>query len=328
MIRGLFSLFCAVLLVCLLQPASAEGYLFISSEPFDSKVLIDGAEQPETTPLLRRLAEGEYEIEIYQEGHRPAETSVRVEEGEHLVLEPTLPPTYVTLSFPEDKGAPTALPDGPYRLLQGEQGTIIEPLYPRESRLRLFRILSPALLGAASAATIATFALPPEQPRLGYIPVATFQLSSLLFGALTLREERRREEYVASWSAPENPYYPSRAGTQAERARRALERGDLLKARREFQTLIAEYPRAPSVPEAIFTLARLDFLEGETGAGADQLQRLRSEYPVVEYYDRATIELARIALEEGRTAEARRLLSELTGSDPSIEYGELGSLIE
>ena len=324
----LLSLLCAGLLVLLQSPACAEGYLFVSSEPFGSKVLIDGVEQPETTPLLRRLEEGNYEIEIYQEGHRLAKTSVRVEEGEHVVVEPTLPPTYVVLSFPEDEGPPTALPDGPYRLLQGEDGTIVEPLYPRESRLRLFRILSPALLTAATATTIATFALPPEQPRLGYIPVATFQLSSLLFGALTLKEERRREEYVASWSPPENPYYPSRARQRAESARAALERGDLILARREFRELIAGYPRAPAVPEAIFTLARLEFLEGETGAGADQLERLRSEYPVVEYYDRATVELARTAFEQGRTAEGRKLLSELTGSDPSIEYEELGSLME
>jgi TolA-binding protein len=158
--------------------------------------------------------------------------------------------------------------------------------------------------------------------------VATFQLSSLLFGAFTLNEERRREEYVASWSPPENPYYPSRARQRAESARAALERGDLILARREFRELIAGYPRAPAVPEAIYTLARLEFLEGETEAGAELLRRLRREYPVVEYYDRATLELASIALEKGRVAEGRSLLSELTESDPSIEYEELGPLME
>lgn len=307
--------------------AGAEGFLFIESEPFGGQVRINGAGVSGRTPLLLELDPGLYTVRIEAQGFRSFSGVVEVEAGGAATLEAPLIPTYGIISFPEEGVAPTAVPDGPYRILRGAEGTIIEPVYPREARLRLFRVLSPSLLASAATASLITIALPPQEAEVAYIPVLSFQLSSLLFTGLTVREERRKTRFLDRWSPPENPYFPRRAETAAQEARGALERGNLDAAQQGYLELIEDYPRSPSVPEALFTLARLSLLEEDIESATEYLVALREEYPVPAYYDRATVELARIAADAGDSSRAEELLGELTGVDPEIDYARLEDLM-
>lgn len=324
--RGCSLWFVAAIAVASVVELPAEAIVFFAGEPFGADVIDETGAILGVTPFVKRFPPGEYRVTFERDGHRPViESFVLLDDGA-IAIDPRLPAVYAIIDLPEEIGDERVLPDGPYELNRGETAYGIEPLYPRETRLRVFRGATPALIGVAIVSTIWTAFAPPRSTEAAIVPTVVFQAGALASASFAYREDRRRRAFLREWTPPTDPYRPRSAAALAEEARAVTESGDLTTARELYTRLIEDFPAAPAVPEALYTLGRFELIDRNYPAARDVFHRLQREYPVIEYYDRTLLQLARIAFEEGDVDEAEGYLRETTGSDPSVDEDVVDTL--
>lgn len=316
----------ATFLAVLAMVVSAEPIVFFEGEPFGAAVKDEAGTTLGVTPFLRVLPVGDYRITFERDGHRSVTESFSVSDDDVFAVNPTLPARYTIIDLPQEGRNDEVLPDGSYRFTRDEGAFGIEPIYPGETRLRVFRTATPVLIGAAIASTVWTAVAPPQSTDAAIVPTVVLQVGALTSAGLSFRENRRRDLFFEEWTPPVQPYRPLSAAALADEARAATVSGDLAQARERYTRLINEFPYAPSVPEALYTLGRFDLIDRSYADAAVSFQRLRTDYPVIEYYDRTLLQLARIAFEEGDSEGAEGYLELITGSDPSVDGASVEAL--
>jgi tetratricopeptide (TPR) repeat protein len=317
--RKRYALWCtAILIVASIVELSAETIVFFEGEPFGAEVKDESGVTLGVTPFFVELPAGEYQVTFDRDGHRVVTESLSLLEGDVLSVSPQLPARYAIIDLPQEGGGEQVLPDGPYDLSRGENDYGIEPLYPGETRLRVFRTATPALIAVAIASTVWTALAPPQATDAAIVPTVILQTGALTSATFAYRESRRRKQFLNEWTPPAQPYRPRSATALAAEARSVTESGDLTRARELFGRLIDDFPDAPSVPEALYTLGRFDLIDRDYVTAKRSFERVQTEYPVIEYYDRTLLQLARIAYEEGDANRAEAYLQLITGSDPTV----------
>lgn len=315
-----------VLLVLIGLQAVADGALFVSSEPFGAEIRIDDGRSRGQTPAILELAPGVYQIELERDGHEPTIVEAVVNDGQTSSVSANLRANYVIAEFPEESGASAVLPDGGYQLRRDARGYAIDPLYPREGRIRAVKLLVPTTVAVAIGSTLFRLVAPTEDPTLAIAPVATLQAVAVGLVAVSAAQEVRRERYFSAWRPPEAPYRGIAARAQYAAAVQALELADLEDALSRLLQLAVDHPDAPQVPEALFTAGRLEAIGGNAGRAIEIFQRLIRDYPVVTHYDRTLVQLAQAHAATGDREAARAALDRIVFADDRVTPEAVKSL--
>ncbi|HKJ85512.1 MAG TPA: PEGA domain-containing protein [Spirochaetia bacterium] len=317
--RGLRTGWIALALLLVSMSAHSGELVFVSSEPFAARILVDGNELAELTPAVISLAQGTYSITLSRDGHETRSTSLVVEAGKVNELSMELPARYILLETPETPADRLiALPVGGYDVERSGRGFAIRPVYPRENRVAFAQTVVPIAVVVASVLSGWAYVAPPAEPRAVVVPSLVAQLTAgvaIVYAGHLMVE---RHEYLAAWSPPREPYQKDAAAASLELAERSLERGDLAAASQELERLVDTHPHAPGVPEALYTLGRLESSGGNPNKATEYFRRIMDDYPVVAYYDRTLVQLARISFGLGDDDAAERYLDRVTFGHPSV----------
>ena len=301
------------------QEASAAGsYLFLSSEPFGARISVDGKATGLSTPALLRPAAGPYTILLERPDHDAVLLPVEVPvEGDRVHA--FLPPRYVTVETPEESETSQAiLPLGQYSVDRLQAGIVATPRYPNEPLLFSLRILVPVSIGIGAGMGAWSYLAPPESSDTAIVPAVAVQVIASGLAAAAVALEIDRSNDLSAWKPPEAPYFPRAAERLRDEAAELLEQGDIPAATESYRELRITHPDAPSVPEALYTEARVAALNRESERAQELFTQLIMDYPVIEYYDRSLVQLARLAAAAGEGRTVEHYLSLITYTDPTV----------
>ena len=145
----LLTLLCFFALQATSIEAQGLSYLFLSTNPINADVLLNGEPLDEKTPLLLRdLAAGKHSLEIRKPGYTTERREIELTSGDietvdielaSLYFSPLLPEEErVTIHGVEEEGGEILyqLPQGSYSFKRDEEGLHIDPVFPQDGWIR------------------------------------------------------------------------------------------------------------------------------------------------------------------------------------------------
>ena len=314
------------------DPAPENGNLFISSTPLNAEILIDGRPVIQKTPaLIRDLAAGEHRISLRKDDYAPIDTSVTIIPGETVLSTSDLQNDSLILSLPDadavylrtdsEKELPGVfrLPAGEFRIDINENNSYyIEPLYPNEALLYTSGILFAASAVMTNAAAINEISSRGEIdfPHSLWLTVSetTMLISAVCSIALMTDRSRFFRDYRIYSADPGD--FESAADEIYGRAQRALSLGSLEEALSGFSRLISEYGDSSRFPEALYRIAKIHIISGDTNLAVSELKIIIENYPDPDIYDRTCQTLALLYYNRGELEESRRYAEKMVFFDP------------
>ena len=325
---------CFLLLFALSYAGADENTaLFINSSPINANIIIDGNAVVQKTPaLLTGITAGEHEIKILKDGFDVTDSTVAVIGGTVNISTFTLYNGNYLASFPdeesiilhtdEDKELPSEfrMPDGDYRIEKSEGVLKITPIYPKSG---LVAVTGTLFAGALAANLIAIG----EQVRhsstgdLG-VPFSTGVIAT--GAAATILGVTQFALLVDKLKFFENTRFykddPGQNENDAQRlfdnAQNAMSAGRLEAALTGFSSLISSHPDFPGFPEALYRIARLHIISGDTNLAITELKIIITDFPDPDIYDKACQTLALMYFNSGEIEKSVQSAENMVFYDP------------
>ncbi len=331
---AIFLLFgCAGCLFGANKSSPAASSLFVSSSPFGAIVVLDGRTRAETTPLIvRNLRAGRHKLTIAKAGYGAVTVSVNVTPGAASAVEESLPGELVGPIFPDGQklsfrgklysyqSSYYEIPAGSYEISRSADTVAIKPIFPGQTLLTAFNVVTPTFLVAAGAAAVSQ--------------VFTYQnsdVSSLvIFSGLTLVSAMldislhiQKGRYMRAMTITPVPLDERDEGALYAKANDLLSRGDLAGATQQYVDIVRGSRDSIYYPMALYQLGRIGMIQGDTMLAASELRIIVDRYPVPELYDRACKALADIDYEQGDYKSALGYLDKMAFLDKLYTRAEI-----
>lgn len=305
-------------LVCFLLTVSQVGYaspgasgvLFVTSNPSGARVIVDGVELAERTPVvLRDLPPGSVSLRLELAGYVPHERVLEVPEDVVRSVE---------VAF-----SPDTMGEGSYLARSRGDTLTLTPEYPRRRVVEGLRLAVPIVALVAGALTVSEMV----SPRDTALPVSIELLTAgaLTAGLLSIEIVLNTDRTRFWRAAPvRNVALVSREpGTEPDKrmfqtAESAAAAGDFAGALRLYQLLAELHPSSIYVPEALYRVAQTHLMHGNYADAEQALVRVVEEYPTPAVYDRALRALADLYEIQDRNADALQQIEAMAFADESI----------
>jgi len=307
------------------------GVLFITSDPINCTVEVNGAELSVRTPvLLTDLEEGSYAVILTKEGFRPAEVRVDVTAAEPRAASADLTADTVRPFFQsQDKivvnnrtTLPGAygldLPEGEYTIRREEGVIYIDPVYPGQKLLTAMHIGLPIMAVISGLLTVENILNPhPAWHSLSPAAVTSYVLTGgMLALDLTLLGRKRKFERefpvreVPGGRITDDPAALYALGEQSIAGEQFQEAVDY------YRLILTGFPDSPYYPQALYKLARIHYVLGNTRLSLQELRIVKNRYPLPDLYDKACKNLADIYYSQNRYEKALEYLDQIVFYDP------------
>lgn len=320
---------------------NATSVLFINSNPINAEILIDGEPLLQKTPaLLTGAAEGRHSITLRKTGYEAVNIELELKAGKTVISETELFNGNFIVSFHdkdsislitnETKSIPGSfrIPSGDYSIIEESGDILISPIYPKDKLLTFTTTLFTASL---LANLITTFIELDETGEL-FIPhsdklVITETLTAitgLTELALLIDRHKFRQEFK-SYKAD-----LSQTNTEAENifdnAQQAMTKGKLENALSGFSSIVSSYRDYIDFPEALYKIARLHIILGDTNLAISELNIIINNFPTPGIYDKACQTLALMYFNAGETENSRQTVEKMVFFDPL--FSDTAAVIE
>jgi outer membrane protein assembly factor BamD (BamD/ComL family) len=327
-----------LLLVVLVAPSfpqepggAGSGVLFIASDPINCPVEVNGNELTGRTPLLLTgLEAGVYLVTISKEGFRPAEVRVEVTPGEPLAAEADLTADTVRPFFQSQdrivvnsrNTLPGAygldLPEGEYRIRREEGVIYLDPVYPGQKLLTAMHIGLPIMAVISSLLTVENILNPhPAWHALSPAAITSYVVTGgMLALDLTLLGRKRKFERefpvreVPGGRITDDPAALYALGEQSIAGEQFQEAVDF------YRSILTGFPDSPYYPQALYKLARIHYVLGDTRLSLQELRLVKNRYPLPDLYDKTCKNLADIYYSLNRYDRALEYLDQMVFYDP------------
>ena len=307
------------------------GVLFVTSEPINGKVEINGTGLSGLTPLLLTgLESGSYLVTVTKEGFRPAEMRIEVSDAGPRAAEADLTADTVRPFFQsQDKivvnsrsTLPGAygldLPEGEYKIRR-EEGTIyIDPVYPGQKLLTAMHIGLPIMAVISGLLTVENILNPhPAWHSLSPAAVTSYVITGgMLALDLTLLGRKRKFERefpvreVPGGRITDDPAALYALGEQSIAGEQFQEAVDF------YRSILTGFPDSPYYPQALYKLARIHYVLGDTQLSLQELRLVKNRYPLPDLYDKSCKNIADIYYSQNRYGKALEYLDQMVFYDP------------
>lgn len=311
---------------------TADTPLFVVSRPLSANVILDGVPRPEKTPVLLRLPEGNYGIEITKPGYPAVTTQVTLhgdaaqtveldlETGQVQSLFLTELPVVIGGIAHNEGSSLLRVPFAGYEIRGEGDALYIDPVFPRQALLDVATILFPVAAAFTVGAVIAEV-VSPERPSLAVSPgiVAGSAATVSVAGLRVILQAQRRafqREFTVTATDQRDSY--TRAAPAYARGEDLLAAGDLDAALEEYGRVIGLYTEAPEYPLALYKAARIFSVQGRLEYAAVLYRHILAIQQHPEVYDKAAKQLADRAFLDGNYETAVRYLDTMVHLDPIL----------
>jgi len=314
------------------------GILFLNTDPIGAEVIINGTPLVETTPvLLNDLDPGTYTVELKKEGYKSVSANVEVDIGKPLIRMTKLEYQYFkprlmdeeTIVFNgevmENPEFGLRLDVGSYTFRRGAGGLFIDPVYPKQELIDALSITIPVLAILSGVLTVNDIIRPQTagyslSPSVVLSWAMTLSISAAdLFLAGDKRSYMRDLEPVVL-DADSSSF---EAETYYERGERMLSMGSMNEAVEYYSVILHRFPDSTYVPEALYKIAKIHQITGETSMAAVEMQMILDSYPVPELYDKTCQNLAVLYFRKGDFQKSLTYLDAMVFIDPLFSREEV-----
>lgn len=317
--------------------AGETSNLFISSTPLNADILIDGRAVIQKTPALSAgMSPGAHTISIRKEGFTAVDLEVELIPGKTEVIRAELFRKSVVVSLPgaeavylrtdDEKLLPEAflIPEGGFSISSEDNRYYIEPTYPYEG----FYTLTNVLFATSAILTIAAYVYEtqeygetnlPHSTGLSIIETAAFSLAITEI-ALYANKKKYMEDfkvYSADLSKLE-----AEAESLYQRAQRSMAVGNLEESLTGFSRLVSDYHDSARFPEALYKIAKIHIISGDTNLAVSELKIIIENFPDPEIYDKACQTLALLYFNSGEPEKSRESVEKMVYYDPLFSNTE------
>ena len=309
-----------------------DSVLFINSDPINANIFVDGQAVLQKTPaLLTGLTPGLHTIGIRKDEFEAYDSTIDVKAGSVNIKTVSLYNGNFIVNLPREESIVLVKGDDEISLpeyfklaggdfnLQKSGGVLrITPLYPKSE---LSTVIDTLFTGAILANLIATFVELDEAQELN-LPHSpglsiTESLTAIL-GVTKLALYLDRKNFLEDLRIYKTD--PKQNAVEAEKifdnAQKAMSSGLLESALAGFSTIVSDYPDYPGFPEALYKIARLHIISGDTNLAISELRIIISNYPEPEIYDKACQTLALMYFNAGETEKSIQTVEQMVFYDP------------
>jgi len=339
-----FLLYCTLPFNVVCQERDTQAILFLTTNPINADVLLDGEPLVEQTPLLLRdLDSGSHELEIRKPGYSTELREVDLIAGEIRNLEidlaslsfaPVLPEEETVMIDGQREEAGETLyqfPEGSYSFGREGGSLQIEPLFPQDGWIRGLNLAIPLSVAFSTVLTLHDIFYPKraalqftEDFSLSPVTLSAYGLTFTLISfdiALYARRNKARKTFSYRTTPHEQALH--RANEYYGRAENLLALGQLEEALRFYTRVLEGYRDSPLYPYALFKTARIHFLTGEDSLATIEFNLIADHYPLPDLYDKAHRGLADILLRQGAYQESIDRLRRMVFADPLYSEEEI-----
>ena len=333
----LLTLLCFFALQATSIEAQGLSYLFLSTNPINADVLLNGEPLDEKTPLLLRdLAAGKHSLEIRKPGYTTVRREIELTSGDIETVEIELASLYFSPLLPEEEGLTIygteeeggetlyQLPQGSYSFKRDEEGLHIDPVFPQDGWIRGLNLAAPLSLAFSVVLTLHDVFYPKrasvritEHFSLSPATLSAYGLTlTLISFDIALYSRRSRAKKTFTYSAIPREQALHYGKEYYERAENLLALGQLEEALSFYTRVLEGYPDSPLYPHALFKIARIHFLTGEDSLAAIEFDLIADHYPLPDLYDKAQRGLADILQRQNAYRESIEQLQAMVFADP------------
>lgn len=341
---SLFCLLCAVVISVPIAAAPAPKAtgpappVFITSNPIDAVVVIDGKTVYSRTPmLLRNLQNGKHRIMIAHQGYAPYSGTLVVGGTKPVVFHAALESSsFVPVFGSHEKvvidGTRANNSQERYRLPTGQYqfdssgGTLtINPVFPAQQILNVVDLTTGGLAVASlillgDAILNSSSANSSNGNNGGSIAVWSLTgVSALSDVLLHIQKARFMRE-----NAPV-PIMRSAIDTEQtyNKAQELLASGSLASAVELYIQIIRTSPDSAYYPRALYQLAKIHAIEGDNLLARSELSIILDKYPMPDLYDKTCKSLADISYREQDYRQAIAYLDKMVFLDPLFPRAQI-----
>ena len=309
----------------------AGATLFVTSNPIRAEVRLNGSLLPSRTPLLLRdLVPGEHRFEVEKDGYLFQKLKIEFASGEMRVLMFDLVEQGVSSVFPSEQrifvmGQEEQARDNVFYFERGdytitrEQGEVyVDPLFPQQRLIDGLHIAIPIMLVFSSLLTVDAIFSPSDSswPVPPAVLAANGITVSMIGVDIALNLKKRKQQQSYSYFTCTQEQTQQRARSLYSEAERLLESGSLSEAADRYTRLVDSSHDSPLLPQALYRMAGIHYLQGENESAVVLYRRIVQEYPVAEIYDKCQKTLADLLLQSNSYEESIRHLDGMVYFDP------------
>lgn len=358
MLRSIFHrliFFFGLLLLCSILGAEekdsrstdARPVLFLTSNPINADVLVDGEPLEQQTPLLLKdLEPGVYGLEIRKEGCTPRSLEIELEAGKVETVSLDFSTQCFSPSFPEEKSLSIRgqeeqagenlfeLPQGTYTIQRREEILHIEPVFAQDGWIKGLNLALPLAAAFSTVLTVHDIFYPKRaalqiSPSFSLSPatLSAYGITLTLLGfdvALGVRRAKSKKAFAYRSTPHEQSLH--NAAAYYERGEKLFALGQLAEALQFYTDVLEGYRDSVLYPQALFKTARIHFLTGEDSLAVIELNLIVDRYPLPDLYDKARRKLADILLRQGRYRQSIEQLRSMVFADPLYVPEEIEAL--
>ena len=318
--------------------------LFVSTNPINADVLLDGEPLEEKTPLLLRdVLSGQHSLEIRKPGYRTERRGIEITSGEIEIVDIELASLYFSPGLPEEEGLTihgTAeegggtlyrLPQGSYSFTRDGEGLRVDPVFPQDGWIRGLNLAAPMSLAFSAVLTLHDAFYPKrasvritENFSLSPATISAYGLTlTLISFDIALYSKRSRAKKAFTYSAIPQEQALHSGKEHYERAENLLALGQLEEALSFYTRVLEGYRDSPLYPYALFKTARIHFLTGEDSLATIEFNLIANHYPQPDLYDKAQRSLADMLLRRRAYRESIEQLRAMVFADPLYAEEEI-----
>jgi tetratricopeptide (TPR) repeat protein len=340
--RTLLVLYCLVPLLTLLASDSQPqgSILFINTSPIRARVILDGKELAERTPLLvRSVEQGAHKVQIIKEGYSDYSASFSLSQGEKKTIELELKRSFFHQSFPGEttillnreeepsKDEIFLFQQGQYDIRRTDDRLAVASRYPEQAMIDGLNLAVPISLFLSGVLTAGEILFPSNVNRPFSPIVITSHAISLTLISLDVAFHIRKNRFMRS-----NPYeVRTKRGLQP--AQEYYRLGERYLAEEKMDAALDAYSRALAVDSdssllapALYKIAKIHHIKGETAMALSEYTALVNDYPTSQLYDKARKSLADLCLTQDRFEDSLRHLDSMVYIDPLYSEQEIDLL--
>lgn len=309
--------------------------VFIHTNPINANILIDDTPILQKSPaFMQKISVGKHKIGIRKKGFEPIDVEVNIEDPKTFVIEVSLANGFSRLYFPDAKkivfgkgeqeakdNSSISVPNGNYSIKNESEAVSINPIYDKE----LFFYLNTGLFFLSAGATIISGIIEYNTSGELFFPHSTsltvFESLALISGLTDLALLIDRKNFLDEKKL--DSIALSTDNNKAEKiysdANKCFYERDLERAISGFTKIISNYPDFEKFPEALYTIARIHLIMGESNLAASELRIILSNYPDARVYDKTCQKLSIIYYKNGKKEKSLNTARRMVFYDPIFE---------
>ena len=331
MLASLLLFFCSLIAVAGQSGESLQTALFINTVPLHARVLLDGKELADATPLLiRGLSPGRHLLSVLKEGFVEQNLEFDISQNEVKAINLSLESESFDLIFPSEELVvfPEQEQDAVQNYFKLDQGIFkmerrgrrltIEPLFPQQSLIDGLTVAIPVFLGFAAFLTVDALINPPDTGIAVPPAVIAAHVASVTLIGLHISLNFAKKKYNRSFSAP--AVDRKKLDREAEEifltAEDLLYDGRVEEALLYLAQIVDGQSESKYFPLALYKQSRIHFMLGNYAESVEGFDLLVTRYPTVELYDKARKNLADIFFDSGSYDRSIHQLDAMVFRDP------------